>query len=66
MPERDCRRELAVTGWIVLFLSGILAFIYHRYYGLDYIRTFILILAGPFGGWLLAADMASVATLFGC
>ena len=56
MPYSEYRRELAVTGWIVLFLSGVLAFTYYSYYNLDYFWTFILIAVGPFAGWILSAE----------
>ncbi len=59
MPYIEYRRDVAVAVCIVLFLSGILAFTYQIYYGLDYFWTFIFITAGPFAGWILAAEYGS-------
>jgi len=56
MPYSEYRGELAVTGWIVLFLSGVLAALYYSYYDLDYFWTFILIAVGPFAGWIVWAE----------
>jgi hypothetical protein len=57
MPYSEYRGELAVTGWIILFLSAVLAAIYYSYYDLDYFWTFIYIAAGPFAYWLIWADL---------
>jgi hypothetical protein len=56
MPYSEYRHDLAVTGWIVLLLFGVLAFTYYSYYNLDYFWTFILIAVDPFSGWILSAE----------